>query len=71
MLDSRAESVDAKDIESPKNRDTTNEELSTVTEYFTMLNDMCAVETALDDTRHPKHCAQPWTRESWMECRLS
>ena len=30
---------------------------------------MCAVETELDDTRHPEHCAQPWTKESWMECQ--
>ena len=56
---------------SPRNTDTANEELSTVTEYFTMLNDKCAVETELDDTRHPEHCAQRWTRESWMDCRLS
>ena len=56
---------------SPKNRDTANEELSTVTEYLTNLNDMCAVETELDDTRYPEHCPQPWTRASWMECRLS
>ena len=51
--------------------DTANEELSTVTEYLTKSNDMCAVVTELDDTRHPEHCAQPWTREGWMECRLS
>ena len=69
-MDSRAESVDVTGIESPRNRDTANEELSSVTEYLTKLNNMCAVETELDDTRHPKHCAQPWTRESWMECRL-
>ena len=69
-MDSRAESVDAKDIESPRNRDTANEELSTMTEYLTKLNDMCTVETELDDTRYPEHCAQPWTGESWMECRL-
>ena len=56
---------------SPRNRDTANEERSTVTEYLTKLNDMCAVETELDDTRHPEHCAHPWTGESWMECRLS
>ena len=56
---------------SPRNRDTANEELSTMTEYLTKLNDMCAVETELDDTRHPEHCAQSWTRESWVECRLS
>ena len=56
---------------SSRNRDTANEELSTVTQYLTKLNDMCAVETELDDTRHPEHCAQPWTRESWMECRRS
>ena len=54
-----------------KNRDTANEELSTVTEYLTKLNDMCAVETELDDTCHPEHCAQPWARESSMECKLS
>ena len=73
-MDSRAESVDVKDIESPKNKDTANEELSTVTEYLTKLNDMCAVETTLDDTRHPEHCAQPWMRRkldgmqaSWVE----
>ena len=70
-MNSRAESVDAKDIESPRIRDTASEELSTMTEYLTKLNDMCAVETELDDTRHPEHCARPWTRESWMECRLS
>ena len=40
-------------------RDTANEELSTVTEDLTKLNDMCAVETELDDTRHPERCAQP------------
>ena len=51
--------------------DTANEELSTVTEYLTKSNDMCAVVTELDDTRHPEHCAQPRTREGWMECRLS
>ena len=34
-----------------RNRDTANEELSTVTEYLTKLNDVCAVETELDDTR--------------------
>ena len=39
----------------PRNRDTANEDLSTVTEYFTKLNDMCAVETELDHTRHPEH----------------
>ena len=33
-MDSRAESVDVKDIESPRNRDTANEEPSTVTEYL-------------------------------------
>ena len=48
-MDSRAESVDAKNIESPRNRDTANEELSTMTEYLTELNDNCAVETELDD----------------------
>ena len=48
---------------SPRNRDTANEEVSSVTEYLTKLNDMCAVETELDDTRHPEHCAQPWTRK--------
>ena len=52
---------------SPRNRDTANGELSTMTEYLTKLNDMCAV----DDTRNPEHCAQPWTGESWMECSLS
>ena len=52
---------------SPKNRDTLNEELSTVTKYLTKLNNMCAVETGPDDTRYPEHCAQPWTGESWME----
>ena len=31
--------------------------LSIVTEYLTKSNDMCAVETELDDTRHPEHCA--------------
>ena len=40
-MDSRAESVDVKDIEFPRNRDTANEVLSTVTEYLTQLNDMC------------------------------
>ena len=70
-MNSRAESVDAKDIESPRNRDTANEELSTMTEYLTKLNDMCAVETEVDDICHPEHCAQPWARESWMECKLS
>ena len=35
----------------PRNRDTVNEELSTVTEYLTKLNDMCAVETELDPLR--------------------
>ena len=69
-MDSRAESVDVTCVESPRNRDTANEELSSVTEYLTKLNNMCAVETELDDTRHPEHCAQLWTRESWMECWL-
>ena len=46
---------------SRRNRDTANEELSTVTEYLTKLNDMRAVETGLDDTRYPEHCAQPRT----------
>ena len=48
---------------SPRNRDTVNEELSTMTECLTKLNDMCAVENVLGDTRHPEHCAQPWTRK--------
>ena len=39
----------------PRNMDTANEKLSIVTEYFTKLNDMCAVETEFDDTRHPEH----------------
>ena len=30
---------------SPRNKDTANEELSTVTEYLTKLNDMCDAET--------------------------
>ena len=49
---------------SPRNRDIANEELSTMTEYLTKWNDMCAVETELYDTRHPEHCAHSWTRES-------
>ena len=55
---------------SPRNRDIANEELSTVTEYLTKWNDMCA-ETELDHIRHPEHCAHSWTRENWMEYRLS
>ena len=68
-MNSRAGSVDVKDIESTKNRDTANEEPSTVKKFFTKVNDMC--ETELDDTGHPEHWAQPWTRDSWMDCRLS
>ena len=40
-----------------RNRDTANEELSTLTEYLTKLSDMCAVETQFDDSRHREHCA--------------
>ena len=56
---------------SPRNWDTANEELSTVTEDLAKWNDMCAVETELDDTRYPEHCAHSWTRENLVEYRLS
>ena len=58
---------------SPRNRDTANQELSTVTEHLSKLNDMCAVETELDDTRHPdpEHCAHVKTtpqKDPFSQC---
>ena len=71
-MNSRAESVDAKDIESPRNRDTANEELSTMTEYLTKLKLTCALSRPSSTTFATQSIVlKPWARESWMECRLS